>query len=90
MNTENTKTNELHQFVFTLSQTLDLRTSNKHVALRKISFYYMWKNIREQYKNNKLKKIAPTWNDEFGLLDGSYSVSDIQYYMDYIIKNLKN
>ena len=50
----------------------------------------MWKNIREQYKNNKLKKIAPTWNDEFGLLDGSYSVSDIQYYMEYIIKNLKN
>ena len=37
----------------------------------------MWKNIRKQYKNNKLK-IIPTWNGEFELPDGSYSVSDIQ------------
>ena len=29
----------------------------------------------KKYKNNKLKIIAPTWNDEFELLDGSYSVS---------------
>ena len=46
----------------------------------------MWKNIRKQYKNNKLKIIAPTWNDEFQLLGGSYSVSDIQDYIEYIIK----
>ena len=30
--------------------------------------------------------IAPTWNDEFKLPDGSYSVSDIQDYIKYIIK----
>ena len=29
-------------------------------------------NINQQYKNNKLKIIAPTWNDEFKLHDGSY------------------
>ena len=46
----------------------------------------MWKNIRKQYKNNKLKIIAPTRNDEFQLPDGSYSVSDIQDYIEYIIK----
>ena len=28
----------------------------------------------------------PTWNDEFNLPDGSYSVSDIQDYFKYIIK----
>ena len=44
------------------------------------------KNIRRQYKNNKLKIIAPTWNDEFELRDGSYSESDIQDYIEYIIK----
>ena len=27
------------------------------------------KNIRKQFKNNKLKIIAPTWNDEFELPD---------------------
>ena len=29
---------------------------------------------------------APTWNDKFGLPDGSYSVSDIQDYFKYIYK----
>ena len=46
----------------------------------------MWKNIRKQCKNNKLKMIALTWNDEFDLPDDSYSVSDIQHYIEYIIK----
>ena len=30
--------------------------------------------------------IAPAWNDEFELPDGSYSVSHIQDYTEYIIK----
>ena len=44
------------------------------------------KNIRKKFKNNKLKIIAPKWNDEFELSDGFYSVSDIQDYIDYMIK----
>ena len=44
------------------------------------------KNIRKQYKNKKLKINAPTWNDEFELPDGFYSLSDIQCYFEYIIK----
>ena len=43
MNTENSKTNEPDKFVFKLSQRLDLRSSNKHVALQKLSIYYTWK-----------------------------------------------
>ena len=46
-------------------------------------------NIKSEYNNNKLKVTAPIWNDEFNLLDGSYSVSDIQDYFEYIIKNMK-
>ena len=46
----------------------------------------MWKNIRKQYKKNKLNVITPTWNDEFELSDGSHSVSDIQDYIEHIIK----
>ena len=38
------------------------------------------------YNNNKFKISAPTWNDEFELPDGSYSVSDIQDYFEYILK----
>ena len=43
-------------------------------------------NIRKQYKNNKLKIIAPTWNDEFELPDGSYCHSDIQGFFEFIMK----
>ena len=38
------------------------------------------KNIKKSNKNNKLKISAPTWNEEFGLPGGSYSISDIQDY----------
>ena len=51
--------------------------------------YYTWKNIRKHYKNNELKIIASTWNDDFELPDGSYSMSDIQDYIEYIIKKHK-
>ena len=44
------------------------------------------KNVRQQYKNRKLKVVAPTWNDVVQLPDGSYSVSDIQDYIGCIIK----
>ena len=89
MNTENSKTNEPHTFVLDLSQRLDLRSSVKHVALQNLSIYCAWENERKQYKNNKLKIIAPILNVEFELPDGSYSTSDIQNYIEYIIKNMK-
>ena len=54
MNKENSKTNEPHKFVLNLSQRLNLRSSNKHVALQKLSIYYTWKNIRKLYKNNTI------------------------------------
>ena len=60
INTENSKTNEPYKFVLNLSQRLDLISLNKNVALQNLSIYYMWKNIRTQSKNNKLKIITPT------------------------------
>ena len=52
-------------------------------------FIIRGKNMIKQYKNNKLKITTLTWNDEFQLLDGFYSVSDIQDYIEYIIKKHK-
>ena len=88
VNTENSKRNESYKLVLNLKQTLGLRSSNEIVALQNLSFYDTWENIKQQYKNNKLKIIAPTWNDEFELPDGSYSVSYIQDYIEFIIKNV--
>ena len=85
-NMENSKTSQSHKFALHLSQRLELRISDKHDALQNLSIYCTWKNLRKQYKNNKLKMIAPTWNDKFELSDGSYFVSDIQDYIEFIIK----
>ena len=85
MNTENSKTNELLKFILFLPQRLDLKGSNNYVALENLSVHYTWKNIRQQCKNSNLKIIAPTWNDEFELPDGLYSVLDFQDYVEYVM-----
>ena len=56
------------------------------MALANLSIYYTWKNIKSEYNNNKFKISAPTWNDTFDLPDGSYPISDIQDYFEFIIK----
>ena len=65
---------------------LNLKNPNKNIALAHLSIYNTWKNIKSEYNNNIFKIHAPTWNDEFNLPNGSYSVSDIQDYFEYIIK----
>ena len=46
--------------------------------------------IKSAYKNNKFKISDPTWNDEFDLPDGSYFLSDMKDYYEYIIKKHEN
>ena len=60
------------------------------MALANLSVNYKQKNIKSVYNNNKFKISAPTQNDEFELRDGSYSISDIQDYIEYIIKKHEN
>ena len=86
MNSENSKTSEYNVLVLKLTDKLDLRRSQKTVALSNLSIYYTWKNVKISYNNNKFKISAPTWSEEFKLPDGSYSVSDIQDYFEYILK----
>ena len=80
MNTENSKTNEPHRFKLDLTDKPNLKNPNKNMAVANLSIYYAWKNIKLEYKNNKFKISAPTWND------GSYSIADIQDYFAFIIK----
>ena len=86
MNSENSRTSEYHVLVLNLTDKLHLRRGRKIVALSDLSIYYTWKNIKSSYNNNKFKIPAPTWDEEFELLDGSYSISDIQDYFEYILK----
>ena len=77
---------EYHVLVLKLTDKLDLRRGQKSVALSNLSIYYTWKNIKSSYNNNKFKISTRTRTDEFELPDGSYSISDIQDYLDYILK----
>ena len=88
MNTEKSKTNKPSRFKLNLRDKHNLKNPKKQkkMALANLSIYYTWKNIKSQYNNNKLKISAPTWNDTFDLPDGSYSISDIQDYFEFIIK----
>ena len=80
MNSNNSKTFDLHRLSLNLSDKRNLKTSDKYVALSNLSIYYTWKSIKKLYNNNKFKILASMWNEKFELPDGSYSVSDIQGY----------
>ena len=84
MNSENSKTSKSYVLTLKLISKLDLRIGEKVIALSNLSIYYTWRNIKSSYNNNKFKTSATTWNDEFELPDGSYSMSDIQDYFKYI------
>ena len=87
VNTENGKTNESNKFIYQFIGKLNLKTpNNKNIGLVNLNIYYTWKNIKSAYNNNKFKISAPTSNDEFDLPDGSYSISDIEDYFEFIIK----
>ena len=75
-NSENSKTSEHNVLVLKLTDKLDLRT---------VHLLYMGK-LKSSYNNNKFKISTSTWSEEFELPDGSYSVSDIQDYFEYILK----
>ena len=85
MNSENSKTSESYILKLKFTDKLDLRLDKKVIALSNLSIYYTWSIIKSLYNNNKFK-ISPTWNEEFILPDGSYCISDIQDYFQYILK----
>ena len=47
MNSEKSKTSDLHRLLLSLSDKINLKTSSKYVALSKLRIYYRWKNIEQ-------------------------------------------
>ena len=86
MNSGNSKMSDAHRILLNLTDKIDLRRKDKYIALSNPSIYYKWKNIKKSYKNNKFKISAPTWNGEYELPDGSYTIPDIRDYFEYILK----
>ena len=55
INSENSKISKAHVLRLKLTNELDLRSSEKIIALSNLSIYYTWKNMKSSYNNNKFK-----------------------------------
>ena len=86
MNSENSKIYKSHILVVKLTNELDLRIGEKVIDLSSLSSYHTWKNIKNSCNNNKFKISTLIWNKKFELPDGSYFLSDIQDYFEYILQ----
>ena len=58
MNSKNSKTTDPQRRLLNPTDKINLKKSDKYVALSKLSIYYTWKNIKKSYKNNKFKISA--------------------------------
>ena len=81
LNSKNNKTLDPQRVLLHLREKT--KRSHKYVALSNLNIYCIWENIKKSNKNNNFKVSSPSWNEK--LPDGSYSVSDIQDYFQYII-----
>ena len=59
MNSKTSKASDPHRILLNLLNKINLKRSDKYVALSNLSIYYTWKNIKKLYKNNKFKISAP-------------------------------
>ena len=78
MNSKSSNRSDPHRLLRNFKDDINLKRKDKYVALSNHSIYYTWQNIKKSYKNNEFYVSALTWNEEFELRDGSYSISDIQ------------
>ena len=83
INSKTSEKSDPHRLLLNVTDKIDIRRNEKYIALSNLSIYYTCKNIKKSFKNNKFKMSALTWNEEFELPDGSYSISNIQDYVKY-------
>ena len=86
MNLESSKTSDLYMLRLNLTGKTNSREGDKRVALSGLSVYYIRKNIKTLYRSNKFKISGTIRNEKFRPTNGSYSISNIQDYFEFIIK----
>ena len=87
MNSENSKISDPHRILLNLTDKINLKRSDKYVALTNLSNFYTWKNIKNLYKSNKLK-----YQLQHGMPSLNYLMDHILYQIFRITLNtsLKN
>ena len=76
MNSGNNKTSDTHRLLLDLSDKIDVKRSNKYVALSNLSIYYTWKNIKNDTKILNLKNQLRR------------GIKNMSYLMDHILHQI--
>ena len=59
MNSKNSKISVPHRLLLNLTERIDSK-KDKYIALPNLSMYYIWKKVKNSYKNNKFKILVLT------------------------------
>ena len=55
MNFDKSKLSDPRRLLLNLPDKINLKGSDKYVALSNLCLYHSWKNMKKSYKNNKFK-----------------------------------
>ena len=79
---QNSKISDPHRLLLNPSDKINSKRGDIYVGLSNLSIYDTWKNIKKSYQNNWFKISFPTRKNKFELPDGSYSIDNIQDFLN--------
>ena len=85
MNSQNSKISHPYRLLLNLLDRMNFK-KYECVTLLNLDIYYIRKNMKKSYKNEKFQISAPMLKEKLELPDGSYYVLHIPDYFDYIFK----
>ena len=50
MNSDNSETSDCHRLLLNLTDKINLKRSDKYIALINLSIYFIWKNVKKSFK----------------------------------------
>ena len=50
MNSDNSETSDCHRLLLNLTDKINLKRSDKYIALINPSIYFIWKNVKKSFK----------------------------------------
>ena len=86
MNSKNSERSDSHRLLIKLTDKIYLKRRDKFVALKNLSIYYTWKNIKRSYKNYQL--VIQKWpikNFSFDMKWQVWIKLCIIFYIRYLI-----
>ena len=83
MNSKYSETSDPHRLLLNLTDKINLKRSDKYVALSSLSMYSTWKNIKLHVKTINLK-----YQLQHGMKNLNYLLDDILYQIFKIILNI--